>query len=183
MTLPFPGEGHDTPKCTQPGSAFPGPPKLLTQVCADEDQWTLRTPASPASGFLCSEPRMGGDTWVPTKSLAAGGLWGLVQAEKWMNSAHLPLYILSHRPCGAWTLGVPAAEDSLHLPYMGLEATNGQLGENWALSALGLTTPWDPGSCSPEANLPLTPTWPKVGDVGSLRSSGNSGGQQGRNTS
>ena len=45
------------------------------------------------------------------------------------------------------------------------------------------TMDWVPGSCSPEANLPLTPTWPKVGEVGSLRSSGSSGGQQGRNTS
>lgn len=53
--------------------------------------------------------------------------------------------------------------DSLHLPHLGLEATNGQLDETWALSALGLTTPWVPGSCSPEANLTLTRLGPRQG--------------------
>ena len=82
------------------------------------------------------------------------------------------------RPCTAHTSG-PLSRARRSLPAgLGLKASDGQLGEAWAPSALGLPTPRSQelqsrGQSSPD------PSRPKAGQTRSLKSSASSEGPTG----
>ena len=133
---------------------IPGRTGLLTRSVLMIMMWHWEPPPSSTSGLLCREVRV--RKWQ--RRAAGSGCrnsWVLIEAEQGMDSVTW-LSTLS----AIWAIcqvPVPEGHSAQKMLFsgLGLEASNGQLGETWASECTGTHNPLGPRSCNPVAICPL----------------------------